>query len=63
LNEQRLPLGDPEPPTDIRKAVTVFMRPSIKAAVDLRRDKQKRSVWIEEAIRERIRREDDRSTT
>lgn len=57
----RLPLNDPEPPKDRRKAVTIFMRPSIKDAIDMRRDKQSRSAWIEEAIRERIRREDDRS--
>ena len=58
---ERLPLGDPQPPTDARKAVTIYMRPSLKLAIDMRRDNQKRSVWVEEAIRERLRREDDRS--
>lgn len=60
----RLPLGDPEPPPDeIRKKVSIWMAPTIQAAIDARRTSrnQSRSMWIEEAIRERIRREDDRS--
>jgi hypothetical protein len=57
----RLPLGDPDPPTDPRKSLTIRVRPSLTQAIDMRRDNQSRSSWIEEAIRERIRREDDRS--
>lgn len=61
MEAQRLELGDPEPPKDRKQKLTLHMRPSIKGAIDIRRDKQSRSAWIEEAIRERIRREDDRS--
>jgi hypothetical protein len=58
---QRLPLNDPDQPTDRRRPTTLHMRPSLIRAIDMRRDRQTRAAWIEEAVRERIRREDDRS--
>ena len=61
MTPQRLPLGDPDPPSGPRHAVTIRLRDTLKEAIDIRRDGQSRSSWIEEAIRERIRREDDRT--
>ncbi len=47
----RLSFDDPKPPEDKRKMQTIFLRPTLKAAIDQRRGKLSRSDWIERAIR------------
>lgn len=61
LDNEPLQLGDPEPPSELRKKISIWMAPEITKAIDMRRRTQSRAMWIEEAVRERIRREDDRT--
>lgn len=48
---------DPKPEPDTRKMQTIFLRPTLKDAIDARRGSLSRSAWIERAIIEKLARE------
>ena len=47
----------PSPLPSRRRMITIYMDPQIKAAIDMARGKDPRSVWIERAALEKLNRE------